>query len=141
MPTITYTDDNVKYMNTQVYVNRISYKTDSTSEDDQVRIETPVAVTGKRELQKSGGIYRVFAGKFVAAYEGLYEVKVVATDAGGNQITTFYYYEAQGTTYVSEPKIQAPNVIGDSGKIELGTEIEFETPTVSYSLAENPLKY
>ena len=137
LPTITYTDDNVKYMNTQVYVNRISYKTDSTSEDDQVRIETPIAVTGKRELQKSGGIYRVFAGKFVAAYEGLYEVKVVATDAGGNQITTFYYYEAQGTTYVSEPKIQAPNVIGDSGKIELGTEIEFETPTVSYSLADN----
>ena len=137
LPTITYTDDNVKYMNAQVYVNRITYKTDSTSEDDQVRIETPIAVTGKRELQKSGGIYRVFAGKFVAAYEGLYEVKVVATDAGGNQITTFYYYEAQGTTYVSEPKIQAPNVIGDSGKIELGTEIEFETPTVSYSLADN----
>ncbi len=137
LPTITYTDDNVKYMNAQVYVNRISYKTDSTSDASQVRVETPVAVTGKKELQKSNGIYRVFAGKFVAAYEGLYEVKVVATDAGGNQITTFYYYEAQGTTYVSEPKIQAPNVIGDSGKIELGTEIEFETPTVSYSLADN----
>lgn len=137
LPTITYTDDNVKYMNTQVYVNSITYKTDSTSDDTSVRVETPVAVTGKKELQKSGGIYRVFAGKFVAAYEGLYEVKVVATDAGGNQITTFYYYEAQGTTYVSEPKIQAPNVIGDSGKIELGTEIEFETPTVSYSLADN----
>lgn len=136
LPTITYTDDNVKYMNTQVYVNRISYKTDSTDEDNQIRVETPVAVTGKKELQKSNGIYRVFAGKFVAAYEGQYEVKVVATDAGGNQITTFYYFEAQGKSYVSEPVIQAPDVIGESGKIELGTEIEFETPTISYSLAD-----
>lgn len=137
LPTLTFTDDNVRYMNAQVYVNRITYTTDSTSDENQVRVESPVVVTGKQELQKSNGIYRVFAGKFVAAYGGDYEAKVVVTDAGGNQITTYYYFHAEGTTYVSDPVIQAPNVIGDEGTIELGTEIEFETPTISYSLAEN----
>lgn len=137
LPTLTFTDDNVRYMNAQVYVNRITYTTDSTSDENQVRVESPVVVTGKQEIQKSNGIYRVFAGKFVAAYGGDYEAKVVVTDAGGNQITTYYYFHAEGTTYVSDPVIQAPNVIGDEGTIELGTEIEFETPTISYSLAEN----
>ncbi len=130
LPILEYEDDYVSCMNTQVFVNRV------TIVDDE-RIETPVTVNGVKELQKSNGIYRVDTGKFIAAYEGTYEVKVVVTDAGGNQITTFYNYEANGTTYISNPKIQAPSTIGDSGEVELGEEIEFETPTIAYSLKDN----
>lgn len=139
LPTLVFEDDYVKYMNAEVYVNRISYETDSTDEANKIRVETPITVRGKSEERDVlNGRFTVSAGNFIASYEGEYEVKIVVSDAGGNQITTYYNYTVEGATKVEDPVITGvSSSLGDDGKAELGTAVDLPTPIVNYTLKAN----
>lgn len=139
LPTLVFEDDNVDYMNAFVYVNLITEETDPSSEDSTIRVETPITVRGKSENSDAlNNTYVLTAGNFVASYAGNYEVKVVVTDAGGNQITMYYYYTAVGTSYVEDPIITGiSNTIGDKGTAEVGSAVDLATPSVAYTLGAN----
>lgn len=120
LPTITVKDNNVNYLNAEVYVNRV--------DGDKT---TAISVYGKSESRKNG-LYVLKAGKVIASYPGKYQVKVVFTDAGNNQITTFYNYEVEGNVIVENPVIEG---IGTGLKTgEVGEAIELSTPVIKYSI-------
>ena len=120
LPTITVKDDNVNYLNAEVYVNRV--------DGDKT---TAISVYGKSESRKNG-LYVLDAGKVIASYPGKYQVKVVFTDAGNNQITTFYNYEVEGNVIIENPVIEG---IGTGLKTgEVGEAIELSTPIIKYSI-------
>lgn len=125
LPTITLKDDNTGYINAEVYVTRV--------EGDN---QTSIPVYGKTEERDSLlGIYTLNAGKVVASYPGKYQVKVVFTDAGNNQITTFYNYEVEGKVIVEDPVITGiGTTLGDNGKGEVGEPIDLPTPKIDYSI-------
>lgn len=126
LPTIQVKDKNVNYINSEVYVARVAL--DGT--------RTEIKVRGKSENKDTlGGIYTLEAGKVIAAYAGDYEVKVVITDAGNNQITTFYTYKVKGSAVLEDPIITGLGaVLGEDGKGEVGQAIDLPTPTVDYKL-------
>lgn len=126
LPTIQVKDKNVNYINSEVYVARVA--SDGT--------RTELKVRGKSENKNAlGGIYTLEAGNVVAAYPGNYEVKVVITDAGNNQITTFYSYKVKGSAVIEDPVITGLGaVLGDAGKAEVGHAIDLATPSVDYKL-------
>lgn len=125
LPTITLKDDNTGYINAEVYVTRV--------DGDN---ETSIPVYGKTEERDPLlGTYTLNAGKVVASYPGKYQVKVVFTDAGNNQITTFYNYEVEGKVVVEDPVITGiGTTLGDNGKGEVGESIDLPTPTIDYSI-------
>ena len=130
LPTIVLHDDNVQYLNAEVYVNRVEKVEDE--EGKVTKVETPITVFGKNET-RSGNRYTLTAGKVTASYVGDYQVKVVITDAGNNQITTFYNYQVVGSGTVGDPTI-LPGLIDESGDKEAGEAIDLGTPTISYQL-------
>lgn len=127
LPTIVLSDDNVDYLNAEVYVSRIA--------GDK---ETALTVSGKSEKRNVlNGTYTLNAGKVIASYPGEYQVRVVFTDAGNNQITTFYNYQVKGKAIVEEPAISGiGTTIGDSGVGEVGEAIELATPVINYNIAD-----
>ena len=135
LPTIVLSDDNVKYINSEVFVNRVEYV--ENSEGVKTKVETPITVVGKTEVKDVlSQRYTLEAGKVIASYAGVYQVKVVITDAGNNQITTFYNFEVIGSGVIEDPVITGlPAVIGDEGKAEVGTAIDLGTPSVAYKLS------
>lgn len=135
LPTIILSDDNVQYMNAEVYVNRVEYV--ESTEGTKTKVETPITVVGKSEIKNVlTGQYTLQAGKVIASYAGIYQVKVVITDAGNNQITTFYNYEVVGSSVVEDPVITGlSSVLGDEGKAEVGDAVDLGTPSVAYKLS------
>lgn len=127
LPTITVKDDNVDYLNANVYVTCQTEKGKSVD----------IAVKGKTESKNSMGQFVLNAGKIIASYPGQYQVKVVITDAGNNQITTFYNYQVKGNVVIEDPVIVGlGSVLGDDGKGEVGKAINLGTPSIDYNLAE-----
>lgn len=125
LPTIQVKDDNVNYINSEVYVTRVD-------EDNKNAVD--IAVYGKSEERNTLlGTYTLNAGKVVASYPGKYQVKVVFTDAGNNQITTFYSYEVEGDVIVEDPVITGiSTTLGDSGVGEVGEAIDLGTPSIDF---------
>lgn len=124
LPTIKLNDDNVKYLNSQVYVTRIGEN------------EKSIEVYGKSETRDIlSKTYTLNAGKIVASYPGKYQVKVVFTDAGNNQITTFYNFEVEGKAIVEAPTITGiGTTLGNSGVGEVGEAVNLETPSIDYAI-------
>lgn len=135
LPTIVLKDDNVQYMNAEVFVNRVEYE--EGTDGARTRVETPVSVVGKTETKDVlNQQYTLEAGKVIASYVGVYQVKVVITDAGNNQITTFYNYEVVGSGVVEDPVITGlSSVLGDEGQAEVGEAVDLGTPSVAYQLS------
>lgn len=125
LPTIKLKDDNVKYLNAEVFVTRVSGDN-----------ETSIEVYGKNEARDALlGTYTLNAGKIVASYPGKYQVKVVFTDAGNNKITTFYSYEVEGKAIVEEPTITGiGTTLGNSGVGEVGEAVNLATPAIDYAI-------
>lgn len=125
LPTIVLNDDNAGYVNSEVFVTRV--------EGDQ---KTPISVYGKSEERNALlGTYTLNAGKVVASYPGSYQVRVVFTDAGNNQITTFYNYEVEGKVIVEDPVITGVGTtLGNNGVGEVGEPVQLATPVIDYSI-------
>lgn len=125
LPTITLKDDNSGYINSEVFVSRV--------DGDK---STSIAVYGKSEERNSLlGTYTLNAGKVVASYPGKYQVKVVFTDAGNNQITTFYHYEVEGKVIVEDPTIIGiGSTLGNNGVAEVGEAIDLGTPSIDFTI-------
>lgn len=125
LPTIKLKDDNVNYLNAEVYVNRV--------DGDKT---TAISVYGKNEVKNTLlGVYTLQAGKVVASYPGKYQVKVVITDAGNNQITTFYNYEVEGKVIVEDPVITGiGTTLGSSGVGEVGEAVDLGTPAIDFTI-------
>lgn len=128
LPTITIADDYVEYLNAEVYVSRI-----------KDGVETPISVKGKvEEKNVLNGKYILKAGKIVASYPGEYQVKVIITDAGNNQITSFYNYYVEDDNIIEDPVITGlASTIGNEGKAEVGEAIDLATPSVDYVIDED----
>ena len=137
LPTIKLIDDHVQYLNAEVYVNRIQYVESENAENEPVskRVETPVTVVGKSEIKDvASKSYILQAGKVVASYAGEYQVKVVFTDAGNNQITTFYSFYVTATNVVDDPVIVGGQLIDVEDKVEVGKAVDLGTPSIDYKL-------
>lgn len=125
LPTIRVKDANVNYLNAEVFVDRIAEGK-----------ATSIAVYGKSEERNTSlGVYTLQAGKVVASYPGEYQVRVVFTDAGNNQITTFYHYTVEGKTIVEDPTIVGiGTTLGNNGVAEVGEAIDLGTPSIDFAI-------
>ncbi len=131
LPIIKVYDDNIDYINADVYARRVQFDAEGNRTAEDV-----VTVTGTQVLDKNfaNNLYTLDAGTIIAGYPGHYEVKVVFTDAGDNQVTAFYEYEVASTPIVSNPTVtELPNL----KDTECGDVVELGVPSVDYNIDDS----
>lgn len=128
LPTISYIDDAVEYLTYDVavrYVDNDSNITDIPSYDDRKEVN----VTNTNGF----GQYTVYAGKFVAPYEGRYEVTVSVKDFSGNTIAVFESYDVEGREIFNAPEISS-TLSSQTVELDDNPVIEIPVPTINYKL-------
>lgn len=129
LPTLSYDDDYVEYINASVNVYYMG-----NGEADFVKKQLQ-ASDMKTYFDTNRGIYIVEGGSFMASRAGNYQVSIVATDAGNNSIATFFDYTVSTNAVIEDPVID--NISSETIELKVGEDRYLPAPTVSITSDSN----
>ncbi len=131
LPKLYFTDDYVDYMSAQVLVYHL----------EDVEDESGNVISVNRKLMSSSnmspyadsytGKFVVDAGSFVASYADKYQVAVIAKDSANHSVATFFEYNVEGVTVVTDPVID--NITSETISLEVGEQRYLPSPTIAIS--------
>ena len=121
LPTLTLTDDLVKYVDVDVEV-RLVEDAQGEEADQLVDVQNGVVV-------KAGDTLTFTGARFYATLAGRYNVTYKITDAGNNQVFIYQSVSVTEVPVIGEPVFgNLPEALSD-GKLELGESVELPIPT------------
>lgn len=120
LPTLTFSDDLVKYMSYSVNVYHVS--------EDGKTLKLMPSENGVSDYDDYSELYTLEAGTFTASYAGTYRVVITVKDAGNNTISTFFNVTAGSSSKVEGPVID--NLTTETISLEVDENYALTVPTI-----------
>lgn len=122
LPTLEFSDDYVNYMNFDIRVYHVSSGISMPNEN---------AYTVSEDII---GKYTLYGGTFTASYPGTYRAVISVTDAGNNNIATFFDYSVEGKAGVEDPYLPTVSGISDKSEpLDIDEKYLLPTPIIKFT--------